>query len=67
VQLKNVSSPHSSVNIEHKCRVKVLFRFDLAAWAIEFCSSAVDAVLRCLYSQPMDVVSLCQGLDRQRL
>ena len=41
-----------------ECRVKVRFRFDLAAWAIEFSSSAVDAVLRCLYSQPLDIVSL---------
>ena len=49
------------VNIRHKCRVKVQFRFNFAAWAIEFCSSAADAVLRCLYSQRLDIVSLCQS------
>jgi len=47
--------------------VKVQFRFDLAAWAIESSSSNIDDVLRCLYSQPLDIVWLCQGLDRQGL
>ena len=48
-------------------RVKVQFHLNFAALAIEFCSSAADAVLRCLYSQRLDVVSLCQGSDRQSL
>lgn len=54
----------SGINVR---RVKVQFHLNFAARAIEFCSSAADAVLRCLYSQRLHVVSLCQGSDWQSL
>ena len=57
----------SAVKTSSVMSVKVRFCFDLAAWAMKFSSRAVDAVLRCLYSQPLDIVLLCQGLDRQSL